>query len=71
MQLPFGRHVRHNEGYRATVDETGDTMAAENQSTQQPTRTIVVKEGQQVVARPQPFRTTPASQAQRPTPRPR
>lgn len=46
-------------------------MAAESQSTQQPTRTIIVKEGQQVVARPQPFRTTPASQAQKPAPRPR
>jgi len=63
--------VRQNEGYRVTVEATGDTMAAEGQSTQQPTRTIIVKEGQQVVARPQPFRTTPASQAQKPAPRPR
>jgi hypothetical protein len=45
-------------------------MAAEKQSTQAPNR-IIVREGQQVVARPQSFRTTPASQAQKPAPRPR
>lgn len=59
------------EGYRtAVLVMGGEAMAAEKQSTQAPHR-IIVREGQQVVARPQPFRTTPASQAQKPAPRPR
>lgn len=46
-------------------------MADNKQTPQRPSREIIVKEGQQVVARPQPFRTTPSSQAQQPIPRPR
>lgn len=49
---------------------TGYTNQSQQPQQPQP-RPLIVKEGQQVVANPTPFRVTPASQATIPAPRPK